>query len=129
MIPRLGAIAIVLRNDCALLARRRNAPDAGLWGLPGGHVEWGETALNAAAREVQEETAITVSPVQYLNNIDLIQPPDLHYLLAVVRCTYISGTPKAGDDVSEAAWVPLADIRAQKLEMSARVGEMIDLAI
>lgn len=128
MTPRLGSIAIVLRDGCALLARRRNPPDAGLWGFPGGHVEWGETALAAAAREVLEETSVTVKPLNYVTNIDLIQPPDLHYLLTVVRCDFVTGTPVAGDDASEAAWVPIEDIRAGLLPMSARVAELIEMA-
>ncbi|HUF57442.1 MAG TPA: NUDIX domain-containing protein, partial [Thermohalobaculum sp.] len=39
-----------------LLVRRLNEPDAGLWGYPGGKVEWGETVADAAVRELAEET-------------------------------------------------------------------------
>ncbi|MFK7754793.1 MAG: NUDIX hydrolase [Sedimentitalea sp.] len=132
--PRLGAIAVVLRGNDVLLAQRRNPPDAGKWGFPGGHVEWGETALDAAVRELREETNIVARAEGYLTNIDLIQTdPDgttvLHYLLAAVVCTYVSGTPQAADDVSAAAWVPLDDIRAARLEMSERVGALCDLAL
>ena len=49
-LPRLGAIAVVLHQGKVLLVRRKNPPDAGLWGFPGGHVDAGETALDAAAR-------------------------------------------------------------------------------
>ena len=58
--PRLAALAVVLDATAArvLLVQRRNPPDAGLWGFPGGHVEPGETALAADVRELFEETGI-----------------------------------------------------------------------
>ena len=61
--PLLGAIAVVVQDGHVLLARRRKEPDAGLWGYPGGHVELGETALAAAARELLEETGVTADKV------------------------------------------------------------------
>ena len=64
--PKLGAIAVVVRNDHVLLARRGKEPDAGLWGFPGGHVELGETALQAAVRELREETGVEAHPLGYL---------------------------------------------------------------
>lgn len=131
--PLLGAIAILVRGDLVLLARRTKAPDAGLWGFPGGHVEPGETALAAAVRELREETGIHAEPIEYLTNIDVIRHDDngrvkMHYLLAAVRCRYLSGTPAAADDVSDAAWVSAADIAANRLPMSRRVGELVELA-
>lgn len=133
-VPRLGAIAIVIHADHVLLVQRRNPPDAGLWGFPGGHVEWGETALVAAAREVHEETGVAARPLDYLTNIDLIRParggePGLHYLLAAVLCQYEAGTPVPADDALAAAWVPCRDVRAGALAMSDRVETLMDLAL
>lgn len=117
-----------------LLAKRSKAPDAGLWGFPGGHVELGETALAAAIRELAEETSVTADPQRYLTNIDVIHHAEdgrvqVHYLLAAVLCTYVSGTPQAADDVSDAAWVPIEQLRRGALQTSARVVELIDLAL
>lgn len=132
--PLLGAIAVVLTDTHVLLAQRKNQPDAGLWGFPGGHVELGETALAAAARELHEETGVAATPVRYLTNIDLVHHAadgsvDLHYLLAAVYCEFVSGTPVAADDVSDAAWVACADIRAGKLPISARVLDLMELGL
>ena len=132
--PLLGAIAIVLKNRHVLLAQRGKAPDAGKWGFPGGHVELGETALQAAARELAEETGVIARPLGYLSNVDVLRHnPDgtlrIHYLLAAVLCDYISGTPRAADDVTNAAWVPIDDVRAGRLEMSDQVVEIMDMAL
>ncbi len=133
-VPRLGAIAVVISDGCVLLAQRRNPPDAGFWGFPGGHVELGETALDAAARELLEETGVTATPVDYITNIDVIGRQEdgqttVHYLLAAVLCDYVSGTPCAADDVADAAWVPFERVRRGDLRMSDRVVSVMDQAI
>ena len=70
--PKVAALAVTVRADQVLLVKRKNEPDAGLWGFPGGHVELGETALFAAARELREETSVIGRPLQYLTNVDVI---------------------------------------------------------
>ena len=131
--PLLGAIAVVLHEDRVLLARRRKEPDAGLWGFPGGHVEWGETALDAAARELLEETGVVAEPLDYIAGLDVMRRDDAgevaaHYLLAAVLCRYVSGTPVAADDVIDARWFPVAQALDGSLPSSARVDEMVRLA-
>lgn len=132
--PLLGALALVVRSGSVLLVQRKKMPDAGLWGFPGGHVEWGETALAAAARELQEETGVIAEPVEYLTNIDVLRhdaegAAQVHYLLAAVLCDYVDGAPMAADDVSDAGWVSFAEIVAQGRPMSARVEELTLLAV
>jgi mutator protein MutT len=107
--PKLGAIAVVVRDGHVLLVERAKAPNAGTWGFPGGHVEWGETALEAAVRELFEETGVTASSPRYLTNLDVMAQDEAgavqhHYLLAVVLCDYVSGEPVAADDASDARW-------------------------
>ena len=131
--PKVAALAVTLRADQALLVRRKNEPDAGLWGFPGGHVDLGETALSAAARELREETSVIGRPLQYLTNLDVILRDkhgiiNFHFLLAVVLCKYISGEPKADDDVSEAAWVAVDDVLLRKIPCSEHVDDVIRLA-
>ena len=132
--PLLGALAVLVHDDHVLLAQRRNNPDAGLWGYPGGHVEWGETVLEAAVRELREETGVNAKPLSYLTNIDLLLPGSTgevttHFLLVAVLCDYISGTPQAADDVADARWVPVTDIKEKRLPMSARVVQVLKLAL
>lgn len=131
--PLLGALAVVLHDDRVLLVQRGKAPDAGLWGFPGGHVEWGETALSAAARELREETGVLATPRRYLGNLDVMrQSADgavaHHYFLSAVACDFVSGTPVAADDAHDAAWVPFADVETGRLEMSTHVPDLLALA-
>jgi len=134
MLPRLAALAVVLHRDQALLVQRRNPPNAGTWGFPGGHVEPGETALDAAARELLEETRVVARPLRYLTNVDVIERDEtgalrFHFLLAAVLCDYVSGTPVAGDDAMAAAWVPLGQISDGTLPTSPRVAEVLRAAL
>ncbi|WP_374636840.1 NUDIX hydrolase [Paracoccus sp. (in: a-proteobacteria)] len=134
--PRLAALAVTLDGTAAhvLLVQRRNPPDAGLWGFPGGHVEPGETALAAAARELAEETGVIARPRAYLDNIDVIERGAdgalrFHFLLTAVLCDYVSGQPVAADDARNAAWVPVADVLAGRLPLSVRVGDTLRKAL
>ncbi|MEM9045496.1 MAG: NUDIX hydrolase [Pseudomonadota bacterium] len=130
--PKLAALAVVIRKDQALLVKRVNEPDAGLWGLPGGHIDRGETALDAAVRELKEETCVVARPVRYLTNVDLIvcdgEKVQHHFLLAAVLCEFLSGEPRPRDDVSYAKWWPIVDVIGGKIACSEQVDQVVDLA-
>ena len=132
--PTLAALAVVIRHGDVLLARRRNAPDAGLWGFPGGHVELGETALDAAVRELHEETGIVARACRYLTNVDVIERGGdgtirFHFLLAAVLCEHLSGAPVARDDVSDARWWPVEGVLGGTPQCSARVDGVVRIAL
>ncbi|GAA5070057.1 NUDIX hydrolase [Roseibacterium beibuensis] len=131
--PTLAALAVVMRDKHVLLVKRRNEPDAGLWGFPGGHVDLGETALAAAARELREETGVVGLPAQYLTNVDVIVHDGggdvrFHFLLTAVLCTYVSGEPVAADDVSEAGWVSVSDVLKRQIPCSEHVDDVLRVA-
>ncbi|WP_348774594.1 NUDIX hydrolase [Ruegeria atlantica] len=132
--PKIGALAVVLHQDQVLLVQRSKQPDAGLWGFPGGHVEWGETVLQAAQRELREETSVIADPQHYLDNLDLLRwnengDVQTHYLLVGVACQYQTGDPNAGDDALDARWFPVDQIRRGELEMSNRVIDLLETAL
>ncbi|WP_170378772.1 NUDIX hydrolase [Ruegeria atlantica] len=131
--PKLAAIAVLIRNKKVLLVKRRNAPDIGLWGFPGGHVNLGETAMDAAARELREETGVVAKPLKYLTNVDVIVRNEkknlrYHFLLAAVWCQYLSGEPIAQDDVSEAEWHPISSVMSGNLRCSEQVDTVVQIA-
>jgi ADP-ribose pyrophosphatase YjhB (NUDIX family) len=107
--PILGVIAVVAEGGRVLLVRRGKEPSKGWWGFPGGHVELGETVLQAAARELAEETGVIAEAVEVMTTIDAIRRDAegrllRHYFLAAVRCRRISGDAAAASDAEAAVW-------------------------
>jgi 8-oxo-dGTP diphosphatase len=124
--PVPAVIAVVIREDRALLVRRANPPDAGLWGFPGGKIEFGETVRTAATRELLEETGVQAEAQDIITTLDiLVRDPSgavqQHFILIAVRCRWISGEPVAGDDALEAGWFEIAELAENKIAMSADV--------
>ena len=101
-----AALAVVLHDGAVLLVRRRNRPDAGLWGYPGGKIEAGEGVEAAARRELLEETGVTARPLARLGTLEAVTPRET-YLLHAVRMGFEHGEVRAGDDAEEARWFPL----------------------
>lgn len=118
----------MLRGRSFLLVKRGKAPDAGLWGFPGGHVEPGESAASAATRELREETLLRALALDQLAVFDVIRP-GVHYRLTAVRCRWIAGHPVAADDAAAARWIPVAAIFGGALPMSRRVPHLARIAL
>lgn len=77
---KIGCEIIVTRGDKVLLGLRKNCGGAGTWGLPGGHLEYGEKMIEAAVRELKEELGIVVDtlPLVRLSDSYLGDPHYLH---------------------------------------------------
>lgn len=111
--PLVGIGIVVLREDAVLLVRRGRAPAEGSWSLPGGAQKLGETAEQAARRELREETALEVGPVRLVAHVDSIHHDEsgrirFHYTILDFAARWVDGTPRAGGDVTDAMFVPLA---------------------
>ena len=87
----------------------------GDWSLPGGMQEIGETVFEAAVREVQEETGVTICDIALIDVVDSITLDDdarvqFHYTLIDVVAKWRSGEPAGGSDAMHAEFVSLDDV-------------------
>jgi 8-oxo-dGTP diphosphatase len=110
--PIVGIGVVVLKPGAVLLVRRGKPPNMGAWSLPGGAQEVGETAEDAARRELLDETGVTVGPLTLAANVDTIRRDaagrvQFHYTIIDFAAAWLDGEPVAGSDVSEAIWAGL----------------------
>ncbi len=98
----------------AALIGRRDRRGRLVWSLPKGHVEEGETAQDAAVREVEEETGIRGRVLGPLGTIDfwfVAEDRRVHKTVHHFLLEYAGGQLSAEDvEVEEVAWVALADV-------------------
>jgi 8-oxo-dGTP diphosphatase len=107
--PLVGVGAVVVRDGALLMVRRAKDPARGLWSVPGGRLEHGETLAQAAAREVLEETGVEVLVGGLLGVFEV--PGETHYVILDFLATATSDrNPAPAGDVSEARWVPFEEI-------------------
>jgi 8-oxo-dGTP diphosphatase len=111
----VGAVILVSAGDCerlgvvapgVVLIKRRFEPLVGQWSLPGGAVEIGETLAASIAREVLEETGVTVDVGPVIEVFDRIMLDEservrYHFVLVDYLCRPIGGRFVAGSDVSD----------------------------
>jgi 8-oxo-dGTP diphosphatase len=113
-VPCVGVVC--LRDEEVLLIRRGRPPKQGEWSLPGGRIEPGERAADAALRELREETGVEAEITGLIDVVDGLFPEaGRHYVLIDYAARWLSGEPVAGDDALEARFVALD-----------RVGDLID---
>lgn len=109
--PIVGIGIVVLKPDAVLLVRRGRPPALGAWSLPGGAQKLGETAEQAARRELMEETSLAVDDLLLAANVDSIHRDadgrvQFHYTILDFAARWRGGEAVAGSDVSAIAWAP-----------------------
>ncbi|MBN1664194.1 MAG: NUDIX hydrolase [Deltaproteobacteria bacterium] len=108
--PRVGVGAVVIKDNKVLLVRRGVAPSKGLWAIPGGGLELGETLQQGAEREILEETGIAIRAKEPVYSFDFIERDDdnrirFHYVIVDLLADYIDGEAVGGDDAAEARFL------------------------
>lgn len=113
--PRVGVGAIVIHDGAILLVKRGVEPGRGLWAIPGGTLRLGESMRECAAREVLEETGITIAVGECIYVFDLVEADEngrvrFHFVVVDFAGRYVSGEPCGADDADEARWVKTDDL-------------------
>lgn len=107
--PKPAVSALIVRDGEVLLVKRGCEPNMGLWSLPGGSIELGETLREALVREVYEETSLVVESGNLALARDIISRDDehirFHYVLITLYAAVTGGELKAGSDAADARWV------------------------
>jgi 8-oxo-dGTP diphosphatase len=114
--PFLAVSAGIVRADKILIVRRGRAPAKGIYTLPGGVVEAGETLFEAAMREVSEETGLVIEPVALAGHREVIVRDasgrvERHFVVLSFAARWISGEPVLNDELSEAHWLKPDEIK------------------
>ena len=105
--PKVGTAIIITRDNKILLMKRRGPHGAGTWSPPGGHLDFGESPEQCAAREAKEEVGVDVANLEFraVTN-DIFEDSGRHYITLWLEAGSISGEPSihAEKEVQEIGW-------------------------
>lgn len=135
--PFLAVSAAILRDGKVLVVRRARKPALNLYTMPGGVVEAGETLFEAVAREVREETALEIEPVELAGHREAVMRDaqgrvERHFVILCFAARWLSGEPVLNEELDDARWIlpaelsglrtteGLAEIVASAVEILAR---------
>ena len=124
-LPRLGVSACVWRDGRVLLIERAKPPLQGVWSLPGGHVEPGETVVAAAHRELREETGVEAELSHLAGLYDIIHHDGagvimVHYAIACYAGLWRAGEARPLSDAKAVRWTPFAELDGLSLTASVQ---------
>lgn len=108
--PLVGVGALVVKDGRVLLVKRGVEPSLGLWAIPGGMLELGETLQEGAEREILEETGVVIRAGEPFHTFDFFEPDPqgrlrFHFVIVDLLGEYVSGDAKGGDDAEDARWL------------------------
>ena len=117
--PYLAVSAAIFRKGRVLIVRRARPPADGLYTLPGGGVELGETLEQAVVREVREETALEIEPVALAGYRQAISRDcegriERHFVILPFAARWVAGEVLLNDELTEARWLAPAELSGLK---------------
>lgn len=127
----VGVGGVIIVEGRALLIRRGSEPLLGEWSIPGGMLELGETLEEGVARELLEETGLTVRVIELIEVFDRIyvestaganeekKGPRFHYVIVDYLCERVGGDAVAGSDVTELVFASEEELNKYKLTETA----------
>ncbi len=111
-LPRIGSALLVQdAGNRILLGQRNKDPQRGSWVIPGGKIHAFESIAEAATRELQEETGLTVEVGPLFKVYEIVNPPNEHRIVIYSWAKVVGGTPNASDDLSQVRF-----FRAEELD-------------
>ncbi|SDM15478.1 ADP-ribose pyrophosphatase YjhB, NUDIX family [Nonomuraea maritima] len=105
----MGAIVFDASNRL-LLVKRGRPPGAGLWSVPGGRLEPGESDEAGLLRELLEETGLRIRVGRLAGTVERPGPDGVTYVIRDYVATVSGGTPTAGDDAADVRWCTMDDL-------------------
>jgi 8-oxo-dGTP diphosphatase len=105
--PQLAVSAAIFRDDRILLVRRARSPGKGLYSLPGGRVEFGESLHTALHREVDEETGLKIEIIDLAGWREVLPGTTGggHYLIMSFASRWIGNEPVLNDEHDDFKWL------------------------
>lgn len=116
--PFLAVRAIITdeSGNVLLLKRANDSCGSGEWCLPGGNIDYGQTAVDALIREIEEETSLMCSEVKFLFYLDSLPDGNLihHYINLFFLCS-TSGQVRLNNESSDYAWIGRGDLNKYQI--------------
>ena len=125
-LPAYAVVALTEKKNGVLLIKRGVEPAAGMWALPGGFMEVGETLEEGAARELKEETGLDAKDISLLALHEHMSDIYGQVIILGYLAEGISGKLKAGADAKDAKWFALDELPLLAFESHR---ELIDKAV
>jgi 8-oxo-dGTP diphosphatase len=113
--PYLAVSAAIIRDGKVLIVRRARPPAKGVFTLPGGVVEAGETLHAALTREVSEETGLAVEPIALAGYREVIARDaagrtERHFVILPFAARWLAGEVTLNEELAEAHWMDPAEL-------------------
>jgi 8-oxo-dGTP diphosphatase len=117
--PILAVSAAIIRDGRVFIARRARGPALGVWTMPGGMVEAGETLSEALARGILEETSMTIEPMAFAGHREVVVRDNdgrvsRHFVIMCFASRWIAGETRLNDELDEFKWVRLSELKDLK---------------
>ena len=130
--PYLAVSAAIIRDGKVLVVRRARKPALGIYTLPGGVVEAGETLTHALTREVREETALAIEPVALAGHREVIVKDadgriERHFVIMCFASRWVSGEPVLNEELDDARWIDPAELA--NLRTTEGIAEIVATAV
>ena len=130
--PYLAVSAAIIRDGKVLVVRRARNPALGIYTLPGGGVETGETLMQAVTREVREETSLEIEPVALAGHREAIARDaqgrvERHFVILCFAARWLSGEPVLNEELDDARWLDPAALSG--LRTTEGLAEIVAAAI